>query len=58
MHGRDGYGYKLISRYDCIALGILPENYPMPIPRTQLRSSSRVTARSDTPMVTRERVSG
>jgi hypothetical protein len=30
----------LISWYDCIALGILPENYPMPIRRTQFKSVS------------------
>jgi transposase InsO family protein len=39
----------LISWYDCIALGILPENYPMPIRRTQFNSVSTSEVRSETP---------
>jgi hypothetical protein len=38
----------LISWYDCIALGILPENYPMPIRRTQFNSVSKSEVSSET----------
>ncbi|KZS03640.1 Uncharacterized protein APZ42_033587, partial [Daphnia magna] len=41
----------LISWYDCITLGILPENYPMPIRRTQFKSVPDSGACSETPMI-------
>jgi hypothetical protein len=39
----------LISWYDCLALGILPENYPMPIRRTQFNSVSKSEVSSESP---------
>ncbi|KZR98140.1 Uncharacterized protein APZ42_006574, partial [Daphnia magna] len=41
----------LISWYDCIVLGILPENYPMPIRRTQFKSVPDSGACSETPII-------